>query len=205
TALAERYRSLQALANERYKTASRPPMTSSGLTPEEAEKQLEENQEDFEASQNKVDALCSGLNAAEQRRPEAERQARIARETHTQLGAQEADQQTALATAESRKSSAEINLASLTSVFERLTAERANSSDSTQDIEQEIESQESALHEVQSVLRTTVADKEASVASAPALRDTAKKAEANVNSLKEELSAACARVEVLEQSLQPAS
>src|SRR5699024_10657143 len=37
TALAERYRSLQALANERYKTASRPPMASSGLTPEEAE------------------------------------------------------------------------------------------------------------------------------------------------------------------------
>src|SRR5699024_8989619 len=35
--------------------------------------------------------------------------------------------------------------------------------------------------------------------------DAVKKAEANVNSLEEELSAACARVEVLEQSLQPAS
>src|SRR5699024_1946186 len=64
TALAERYRSLQALANERYNTASRPPMTCSGLTPEEAEKQLVENQDDFEASQNQVDALSSGLNAA---------------------------------------------------------------------------------------------------------------------------------------------
>lgn len=205
TALAERYRSLQALANERYKTASRPPMTSSGLTPEEAEKQLAENQDDFEVSQNKVDALSNALNAAEQRRQEAERQARIARETHTQLVREEADQQKALAMSESRKSSAEIKLASLTSEYERLIAEGANSSDSTQEIEQEIQSQESALHDVESVLRTTVADKEASVVTATAQRDAAKKAEATVNSLKEKLSAARARVEVLEQSLQPAS
>lgn len=205
TALAERYRSLQALANERYKTASRPPMTSSGLTPEEAEKQLVENQDDFEVSQNKVDALSSALNAAEQRRQEAERQARIARETHTQLVREEADQQKALAMSESRKSSAEIKLASLTSEFERLIAEGANSSDSTQEIEQETQSQESALHEVESVLRTTVTDKEASVVTATVRGDAAKKAEAKVNSLKEELSAARARVEVLEQSLQPAS
>src|SRR5699024_8195567 len=100
---------------------------------------------------------------------------------------------------------AEIKLASLTSEYERLIAEGANSSDSTQEIEQEIQSQESALHDVESVLRATVADKEASVVTATAQRDAAKKAEATVNSLKEKLSAARARVEVLEQSLQPAS
>ena len=133
--------------------------------------------------------MSSALNAVEQRRQEAERQARIARETHTQLVREEADQQKALAMSESRKSSAEIKLASLTSEFERLIAEGADSSDSTQEIEQETQSQESALHEVESVLRTTVTDKEASVVTATVRGDAAKKAEAKVNSLKEELSA----------------
>src|SRR5690625_4611878 len=44
TALAERFRSLYALANERLKTASRPAVASSGLSPEEAERQLADNQ-----------------------------------------------------------------------------------------------------------------------------------------------------------------
>src|SRR5699024_4876517 len=61
TALAERYRSLQALANERYKTASRPPMASSGLTPEEAEKQLIENQEGLQEAQDKLQSLSEPL------------------------------------------------------------------------------------------------------------------------------------------------
>src|SRR5699024_11322505 len=68
TSLAERYRSLQALAQERYKTGSRPPMASSGLTPEEAEKQLVENQQGFQVSKEKLKTLYEFLDKVYMRR-----------------------------------------------------------------------------------------------------------------------------------------
>src|SRR5699024_3477872 len=142
TALAERYRSLQALANERYKTASRPPMASSGLTPEEAEKQLAENQEGFQEAQDKLQSLSESLGGAQKRREKAERQARIARETHTQLVREEADQHKALAVAESRKNSAETKFASLSDELKRLLAEGNQSSTSTEQGEHEVKVQE---------------------------------------------------------------
>ena len=204
-ALAERYRSLQALAHERYKTASRAPVASSGLTPEEAEKQLTDNQHGYQESQNKVESLLSSLDEAQESREKAERQARIARETHTQLVREEADQQKALAVAENHKSSAETKLASLTSELERLLANGSHSSHSTQEIEQEIQVQEKALSEAEESLRIAAEDKAAAEKTLEVQRTTVREAEASVNSFKSKLSAAHARAEVLEQSLQPAS
>ncbi|WP_022871627.1 chromosome segregation protein SMC [Yaniella halotolerans] len=205
TALAERYRSLQALANERYKTASRPPMASSGLPPEDAEKQLDENLHSFESSQNKVQALSQALSEAETVRDQAERQARISRDTHTQLVKEEADQQKALTVAESRKNSAEIKLNSLTSEYERLLTSGTTSSDTTTEIDHEVQEQETNLQNAERLLQSHVTDQESSKATAVAHRKAATDAELAVNRSKEQLSAARARVEILEQSLQPAS
>lgn len=205
TALAERYRSLQALANERHKTASRPPMASSGLTPEEAEKQLLENQEGFQEAQDKLQSLSESLEAAQERREKAERQARIARETHTQLVREEADQQKALAVAESRKNSTETKFASLSAELERLLAEGSHSSTSTEEDEQEVQIQEQALVEAEAAVQAAVEEKAEADESVQKRRAVVKAAEAQLNSIRSELSAARARVEVLEQSLQPAS
>src|SRR5699024_1708154 len=147
TSLAERYRSLQALAQERYKTASRPPMASSGLSPEEADKQLVENQQGFQVAQDKLQSLSESLDTAQQRREKAERQARIARETHTQLVREEADQQKALTVAESRKSSAEMKFASLSAELERLLAEGSERATCTDEKEKERDVQEQSLVE----------------------------------------------------------
>src|SRR5699024_7800275 len=205
TALAERYRSLQALANERYKTASRPPVASSGLTPEEAEKQLVENQEGFQEAQDKLQSLSESLEAAQERREKAERQARIARETHTQLVREEADQQKALAVAESRKNSAETKFASLSDELKRLLAEGNQSSTSTEQGEHEVKVQENSLVEAEAAVQTAVQEKTEADESVQKLREVVKEAEARLNSIRSELSGARARVEVLEQSLQPAS
>ena len=205
TSLAERYRSLQAVAQERYKTASRPPMASSGLTPEEAEKQLVENQQGFQVAQDKLQSLSEALDTAQQRREKAERQARIARETHTQLVREEADQQKALTVAESRKSSAETKFASLSAELERLLAEGSQSATSTDEGEKELDVQEQALVEAEAAEQAAEAEKSEADESARKRREVVKEAEAQLNSLRSELSAARARVEVLEQSLQPAS
>ena len=205
TSLAERYRSLQAVAQERYKTASRPPMASSGLTPEEAEKQLVENQQGFQVAQDKLQSLSEALDTAQQRREKAERQARIARETHTQLVREEADQQKALTVAESRKSSAETKFASLSAELERLLAEGSQSATSTDEGEKELDVQEQALVEAEAAEQAAEAEKSEADESARKRRDVVKEAEAQLNSIRSELSAARARVEVLEQSLQPAS
>ena len=205
TSLAERYRSLQALAQERYKTGSRPPMASSGLTPEEAEKQLVENQQGFQVAQDKLQSLSEALDTAQQRREKAERQARIARETHTQLVREEADQQKALTVAESRKSSAETKFASLSAELERLLAEGSQSATSTDEGEKELDVQEQALVEAEAAEQAAEAEKSEADESARKRREVVKEAEAQLNSLRSELSAARARVEVLEQSLQPAS
>ena len=205
TSLAERYRSLQAVAQERYKTASRPPMASSGLTPEEAEKQLVENQQGFQVAQDKLQSLSEALDTAQQRREKAERQARIARETHTQLVREEADQQKALTVAESRKSSAETKFASLSAELERLLAEGSQSATSTDEGEKELDVQEQALVEAEAAEQAAEAEKSEADESARKRREVVKEAEAQLNSIRSELSAARARVEVLEQSLQPAS
>src|SRR5699024_2333447 len=107
TALTERYKSLRTLIQERNKTASRPPVASSGLTPEEASKQLADNEQELQTSKYKLESLSAALSDAQEHRSSAERQARIASETYTQLVREEADQQKALATAESRKTAAE--------------------------------------------------------------------------------------------------
>lgn len=205
TALAERYRSLQALANERYKTASRPPVASSGLTPEEAQRQLEENERAFQQNQDKVEALSIALSEAQAHRERAERQARIARETHTQLVQEEADQHKALATAENHKNAAETKLTSLRSELERLLVDGSHSSQSAEEIEHEIQAQETAHVEVEEALRTASEAKSAAHEVAKARRTAVKEAESAVHRLTSELSAASARVQVLEQSLQPES
>src|SRR5699024_4136646 len=205
TSLAERYRSLQAVAQERYKTVSRPPMASSGLTPEEAEKQLVENQQGFQVAQDKMKSWPEFLVTAQQRREKAERQARIARETHTQLVREEADQQKALTVAEGRKSSAETKFASLSAELERLLAEGSQSATSTDEGEKELDVQEQALVDAEAAEQAAEAEKSEADESARKRREVVKEAETQLNSIRSELSAARARVEVLEQSLQPAS
>src|SRR5699024_1227008 len=205
TALAERYRSLQALANERYRTASRPPVASSGLSPEEAEKQLIESKQGFQEAEDRLQVLSELSSEAQDRREKAERQARIARETHTQLVREEADQQKTLAVVESRKNSAETKFAALSAELERLLADGSQRSTSTLESEQEIEVQEQALHEAQAAVGDAAHEKAEAEEVSNSRRSVVKDAEETLNNIKSELSAAQARIKVLEQSLQPAS
>ncbi len=204
TAVAERYRSLRALAQERYKTASRPPVASSGLTPDEAMKQLSHDQDELQTNTRKLDTLTDALEKAEQQRSTAERQARIANETYTQLVREEADQQKALATAQNRKHAAETNLNSLNQQLERLMEDDSHSATSTQEAEQELALQHEALTTAQAELRTATEQHSAARQVVTIQRDKTRNAEATVNRIKAELSAATARVDVLEESLQPA-
>src|SRR5699024_6765835 len=130
TALTERFRSLQALANERLKTTSRPAVASSGLSPEEAETQLKQNQDALETSREKQQKLGYSLNAAVAAREQAEKQVRVARETYTQLVREEADQQKSFAMAESRKTSAETKLQSLEAQLIRINQDETLNAES---------------------------------------------------------------------------
>lgn len=204
TALAERFRSLYALANERLKTASRPAVASSGLSPEEAERQLADNQHALEQSQEKLSELQSALETAQKHKDAVERQVRITRETYTQLVREEADQQKSFAQAESRKNSAEAKLASLEAQLERLVQDGSASSESFDESEEEIATQETALAEAVTELAKIQESKEQAQQYAQRVRAELNEAEKAVNQLRNESSAAQARVEVLAQSLQPA-
>src|SRR5699024_322359 len=203
TALAERYKSLRALVQERHKTASRPPVASSGLTPEEASKQLADNEQELHTSKNKLESFSAALHDAQEHRSNAERQARIASETYTQLVREEADQQKALATAESRKTAAETKLASLTDQLQRLVEEGSYNATVTHEVEHELASQQASLAEAEAELQIATDEKTAADEAAKKQRAETRTAEDAVNRIKSQLSAAEARLEILEQSLQP--
>ncbi|NWN89641.1 MAG: chromosome segregation protein SMC [Micrococcaceae bacterium] len=203
TALAERYRSLQALAQERYKTASRAPVASSGLTPEEAERQLGENTAEHEKSQKHIEVLATTLEEAQEQKSTAERQARIAQETHTHIVREEADQQKSFAVAESRKSAAESKLDSLKAELQRLIEDGSHGDESTLQAEHEVAEQEAALTRAESELSQAREEKEETQQAVQKARQELRDFDDSVSSLKGDLSAARARLEVLEQSLQP--
>jgi len=205
TALTERYKSLRALVQERHKTASRPPVASSGLTPEEASKQLADNEQELQTSKYKLESLSAALSDAQEHRSSAERHARIASETYTQLVREEADQQKALATAESRKTAAETKLASLTEQLQRLVEEDTYNSSTAQETEHELETQQHALAEAEAELQRATEEKTTADEAAKKQRTETRTAEDTVNRIKTQLSAAEARLEILEQSLQPSS
>ena len=203
TALTERFRSLQALANERLKTSSRPAVASSGLSPEEAETQLKQNQDALEASREKQQKLEYSLNEAVAAREQAEKQVRVARETYTQLVREEADQQKSFAMAESRKTSAETKLQSLEAQLIRINQDETLNAESFADGEQEIASHKENLAVVEAELNQ-VREQEAEAREREReARQQVKTAEGVVNELRSTESAARARVEVLAQSLQP--
>src|SRR5699024_987726 len=95
--------------------------------------------------------------------------------------------------------------ASLSAELERLLAEGSQSATSTDESEKELDVQEQALVDAEAAEQAAEAEKSEADESARKRRDVVKEAEAQLNSLRSELSAARARVEVLEQSLQPAS
>src|SRR5699024_2170205 len=68
TALAERFRSLQALVNERLKTASRPPVASSGLSAGAAAQQLAESEDAYRRSEANREALRKARQEAQETR-----------------------------------------------------------------------------------------------------------------------------------------
>src|SRR5699024_5059487 len=94
---------------------------------------------------------------------------------------------------------------SLSAELERLLAEGSQGATSTDEGEKEVDVQEQALVEAEAAEQAAVAEKSEADESARKRRDVVKEAEAQLNSIRSELSAARARVEVLEQTLQPAS
>ena len=204
TALAERFRSLQALANERLKTSSRPAVASSGLSPEEAESQLHDSQNAFEENRQKQHKLEHALNQTVVAREQAEKQVRVARETYTQLVRQEADQQKSFALAESRKTSAETKLQAVEAQLARITQDESLHAESFSDAEQEIASHKQAMAEVEAELSQQREQETKAREREHEARQQLKTAESLVNELRNAESAAQARVEVLAQSLQPA-
>ncbi|GAA4119697.1 chromosome segregation protein SMC [Enteractinococcus coprophilus] len=201
--LAERFRSLQALAKERLKTNTRPAVASSGLSPEEAETQLVENQQAFEESRQKQEELTHVLNESVVVREQAEKQVRVARETYTQLVREEAEQQKSFVLAESRKASAETKLQSIEAQVARITQDESLHAESYTDAEQEISSDKQTLAEVESELRQQREQETKARDQEQEARQQLKTAEGVANELRNAQSAAQARVEVLAQSLQP--
>src|SRR5699024_6501415 len=96
---------------------------------------------------DRLQVLSELSSEAQDRREKAERQARIARETHTQLVREEADQQKTLAVVESRKNSAETKFAALSAELERLLADGSQRSTSTLESEKKMEVKEQAPRE----------------------------------------------------------
>lgn len=203
TALAERFTSLHALASERLKTASRPAVASSGLSPEEASNQLADNERAHEQSKEKLEELQHTLSVAQDLRVAAERKARVARETYTQLVREEADQQKSFAHAESRKNTAEAKFSALQAELQRVVQDSNYSSEAFQEFQQEISDQETSLVEAESELKTLKRDHDVVQQRTQELRTVLTRAQSRLNQLKNDVSAADARVEVLEQSLQP--
>src|SRR5699024_1246170 len=113
--------------------------------------------------------------------------------------------QKTLAVVESRKNSAETKFAALSAELERLLADGSQRSTSTLESEQEIEVQEQALHEAQAAVGDAAHEKAEAEEVSNSRRSVVKDAEETLNNIKSELSAAQARIKVLEQSLQPAS
>ena len=204
TALAERFRSLQALANERLKTSTRPAVASSGLSPEEAETQLADNQQALVQSRQKQEQLQLALKEAAVIREQAEKQVRVARETYTQLVRAEADQQKSFALADSQRVSTETKLQALQTQLAQLTQEKTHDAESFSDAEQEIVSHERDLAGVEAEL-SQYRQQEAEARQREQEADQQlKTAEGLLNELRNAQSAARARVEVLNQSLRPA-
>ena len=203
TALAERFRSLEALANERLKTASRPPVASSGLSPEDASEQLSQNEQAHVHSKDKLGELQHVLQNAQATREAAERKARVARETYTQVVREEADQQKTFAQAESRKKSAETKLHALQAELARAEQDAGFNTGSLEKFQQEIQQLETSLTEAEKELEACRQHKEELQRHAQNTRESRARAEKALNSYKNEASAAQARVEVLKQSLQP--
>jgi chromosome segregation protein len=202
-ALAERFRSLHALTNERLKTASRPAVASSGLSPEEASQQLVDSEQAHGESQDKLALLERELQDAQRRREAAERNARVAQETYAQLVREEADQEKSLAQAEGNRNAAETKLSALQTELQRLDQEADYSADSFQEFQQEIQQQQTALTSAEAELEESRQAKESVQEQAQEARSQLAKAEADANALRNKISAAEARVEVLQQALQP--
>ncbi len=203
TALAERFRSLEALATERLKTASRPPVASSGLSPEEASEQLLQNEQAHLHSKEKLGELQHALEQAQAAREAAERKARIARETYTQVVREEADQQKSFAQAESRRQSAETKLYALQAELARAEQDAGYNTGSLEELQQEIQQLESSLVRAEHDLETCRQHKEELQRQAQEAREVRASAERALSTSQSDASAAQARAEVLKQSLQP--
>src|SRR5690625_1138159 len=203
TALAERFRSLLALVNERLKTASRPAVASSGLSPEEAAQQLAESQDAYRRSEDSLQALRQALQEAQENREAAERGARVARETYTQIVRKEADQQKALARAENRKHTLETKFQSLTAELDRLESDATHSNESFEAAQQEISALDSELSSAEQELSQRRQEAEIAREQAQSAHAELAEAEKAWNELGNEVSGAQARVEVLKDALQP--
>lgn len=203
--LAERYRSLKALAEERLSSAATPVPLPPGPDPKTAQSQVDHSVTTSNDAQQSMSAAQQDLTAASEQRETAERTARIASDTYTQLLQQAADRRQAIAVADGAVNTAQAHVDSLRHQLEGVEAEAGELSDQLTSLQHRLEkakSQEAGDGQDGTALEEQHTEAQSAVAE---LREHLATHERAVSDARSELSAAKARVEVLESTVRPAT
>ena len=201
--LAERYRSLEALNAERLTAASAPQPARTGPDPDTAEAQAEQSEREQATALSAVETAQRALEESTQRRQQAERAARIAAETYTQLLQQAADRRQAVAVAQGAVDTALAQVDSLTSQLDRTDADLDHVAATVEDFQQQLAAWDQPDDETDMV---TGIEEEALAAQqqVAALREQLATQDRLVSEARSAHSSATTRRDVLKEGLRPA-
>ncbi|WMY77085.1 AAA family ATPase [Citricoccus sp. I39-566] len=201
--LAERYRSLGAVAAERERSRRHPVPPLSGPDPDAARQLAERAGADASAAEDAVTTAREDLERASAGRQQAEHSARVANEAYTRLLQQAADRRQAAAVAAGRVEAARATERSLRGQWDQSTARLAESERTAEDLRAELADYQNQLAGSLDSEEALDADHEEAAAVAGGLRDRLARLDEALAAAEAAQGAAVARRDALIEALEP--
>ncbi|MGW9552017.1 chromosome segregation protein SMC [Citricoccus zhacaiensis] len=201
--LAERYRSLGAVAAERERSRSQPVPAPSGPDPETARDLADRAGTEAAEAETAVVTAQSELERASTERQRAEAAARTASDTYTRLLQQAADRRQAAAVAAGRIEAAKATEQSLLAQWEKATARLADNERAAQSLRAELADHQNRLAGSLDSEEELDAAYEAAAETADRLRERLARLDEGLAAAESAHGAALARRDALAEALQP--
>ncbi|MEO9246522.1 chromosome segregation protein SMC [Citricoccus nitrophenolicus] len=201
--LAERYRSLGAVAAERERSRRHPVPPLSGPDTDAARQLAERAGADASAAEDAVTTARQDLERASAGRQQAEHSARVANEAYTRLLQQAADRRQAAAVAAGRIEAARATERSLRGQWDQSTARLAESERTAEDLRAELADYQNRLAGSLDSEEALDADHEEAAAVADGLRDRLARLDEALAAAEAAQGAAVARRDALVEALEP--
>lgn len=201
--LAERYRSLGAVAAERERSRRQPVPPPSGPAPDAARQLAERAGAEAAAAEDAVTTARQDLERASAVRQQAEHSARVANEAYTRLLQQAADRRQAAAVAAGRVEAARATERSLRGQWDQSTARLAESERTAEDLRAELADYQNRLAGSLDSEEALDADHEEAAAVADGLRDRLARLDEALAAAEAAQGAAVARRDALVEALEP--